>query len=224
MNDPISSVIADERARALAAFKKDAQTLRHWMQGAGWHMALRAMELGASYHKGYRKDGFTPEFHHQVQIALFVKCLPDLLMPEETVATAFTHDLCEDFDLDPDDLRSQFGQAVGNATWAMTKTWRGIKRSEDELFALMADDPIASIAKPADRDHNMRTMRGVFSSEKRLSYSDFAEHRILPLIKHAKRRFTQQEPAYEILKYLITQRISYERELGSLQQQPRICA
>src|SRR3546814_8901180 len=56
-------------AQALATFKKDAQTLRYWMQGAGWHMALRAMELGA------RSEEHTSELQSLMRISYAVFCL-----------------------------------------------------------------------------------------------------------------------------------------------------
>lgn len=212
----IDPMLEQKRAEALAAYKKDVLTLRYWLLAKGFHMALRAMKLGASYHTGYRKDGFTPEFHHQVRIALLIRTLPDLLFREETIALAFTHDLCEDFNLHPDMIRTSLSRRVGDATWTMTKVWNGVVRSEDEIFAAMANDALASIAKPVDRDQNMSSMRGVFLPGKRVSYTDFAEARILPLIKEGSRNFTEQEPAYEILKYLIEERILYEREIATL--------
>lgn len=204
------------RATARAKYKKDEAALRHWLIGRGYFMALDAMELAIANHTGLRKDNIQPEVHHQLRIALFVRNLPDLMHREETITVAFTHDLIEDCGFEPDDITGRYGPLVGQASLAMSKEVRGIKRSEDEIFADMARSPIATIDKPADRNDNLMTMRGVFGPQKRLGYADFAEQRIIPLIKEGRRRFPRQDAAYGILRHLIGERIAYEREIAQI--------
>lgn len=195
-------------------FDKQHIALRYWLLGAGYTRALRAMEFAQRYHNGTRKDG-APEFSHQIAIASFVRTLPGLIYTEDTLATVMLHDTVEDFGVSVDQIRDLFGDRVAEATWAVTKKMPVIhagqkvgkvERDEDELYAEMANDPIASIVKPADRMHNQSTMVGAFGLEKRASYVDFTDRLILPMMKIARRRHPEQEPAYMILQAaLLTQ-------------------
>ena len=72
-------------------------SLRYWLHGKEYFTALKAMDLANFYHDGMRKDGKTPEFHHQVSIAAYIRTLPNLLKPEATITAAFLHDLVEDY-------------------------------------------------------------------------------------------------------------------------------
>lgn len=195
-------------------FDKQHIALRYWLLGAGFTRALRSMEFARGYHDGIRKDG-APEFSHQIAIASFVRTLPGLLFPEDTLATVMLHDTVEDFGVPVDQIRDLFGDRVADATWAVTKKMPvfhageaigKVERNEDELYAEMAANPIASIVKPADRMHNQSTMVGVFGAEKRASYVDFTDARILPMMKIARRQHPEQEAAYMILQAaLLTQ-------------------
>ncbi len=193
----------------LTKFNKDKLVLRQQLIGAGFFDALVAMEFADKFHSGLRKDGVTPEFQHQVSIALYALTLPLLRFPEEVIATIMLHDVREDFSVSHGDILALFGDAVkaeriAQAVDRMTKTFRGVKRSETELFALMADDPIASIAKGCDRIHNLQSMIGVFSLPKQTQYIGEARDLFLPMLKTARRNFPYQVRAYENIKFVLT--------------------
>jgi (p)ppGpp synthase/HD superfamily hydrolase len=195
-------------------FQKTRIALRYWLQGAGWHDALVAMDAAERVHLGFRKDGVTPEFAHQVSIAQFVRTLtPSLIHPEATMAAVFLHDVPEDYGIHAEELTRTFrsrdvAAATLPAVEALTKTFRGRKRPEAEVFAAIARDPVASIVKPADRIDNQGSMIGVFTIEKQKSYIAETEGLILPALKEAKRRFPQQEMAYENLKGMLRSQIA----------------
>jgi (p)ppGpp synthase/HD superfamily hydrolase len=195
------------------SFEKRRIALRYWLLGRGFNKALEAMDFAESLHTGFRKDGVTPEFEHQVSIAHLARALPDLMHPEETISTALLHDVSEDYDVDPATLRARFGDLTGNAVWNMTKEYRGVKRDEKELFISMSNDPIASLDKGIDRDHNFSSMVGVFTPAKQLSYVDFAEENIIPMLKQARRNFPQQERAYEIIKHSLKNQMRLVRAM-----------
>ena len=184
-------------------------SLRYWLQGRGYFIALEAMDFAKGFHTGLRKDGVTPEFDHQISIAHFVRSLePSLMLPEETFATIFLHDVREDFDVSEGDINTRFGSKVSHAVDCMTKTFRGVKRPAGEVFQRIGADPIASVAKGADRGHNHRSMVGVFSLEKQREYLAETEEHFLPMLKRARRAFPQQEPVYENIKHALTGEIS----------------
>lgn len=208
------------------AHKKRLLVLRHLFVGAGFYEALAALEFAAAHHIGTRKDGVTPEFDHQIQIALHAFTLPDLVHREATMATIMLHDVPEDYDVSSTEVRSIFSNRdfailVSEAVSLMTKTFRGRKLyvadaterdnglpTEDEFFDRMAENAIASIGKLCDRVHNLQSMVGVFSKEKQAGYIDEVERLFLPMLKAAKRRHPRQTLAYENLKWTLTSQVS----------------
>jgi (p)ppGpp synthase/HD superfamily hydrolase len=193
----------------VTSFAKREISLRYWLQGAGYFDALRAMEFGSRYHTGVRKDGVTPEWDHQVSIAHYVRTLAhSLIHPENTISVVFLHDVREDYGVSHEEIVSMFGVQVAQAVDAMTKTFRGHKRPEALVFEQIAADPIASIAKGADRIHNFNSMVGVFNTAKQLAYIQEAETWFMPMIKHARRLHVRQEPAYENIKTVLRSQIN----------------
>jgi len=190
-------------------------SMRYWLLGRGFHLALRAMEFGAEHHTGTRKDGVTPEFDHQIHIAHYLRTLADLSHPQETIAVAFLHDVAEDYGVDRETLTAKFGERVADAVWRMTKEFRGIRRSEEEVFEGIAQCPIASIAKAADRIHNFQSMVGVFKVEKQKEYIAEGERFFLPMIKKARRLFPEQEAGYENAKHMLRSQIALIRAVHS---------
>lgn len=185
-------------------FVKSRIALRYWLLGRGWHVALTALEFAQNYHTGTRKDGVTPEIGHQIQVAHYVRTLHEhLIYPEETVATAFLHDVREDYDIADEEIRDRFGMLVADAVWAMTKTFRGEKRDPTDVFAGIAEDPIASVAKGADRIHNQHTCLGVFTPQKIREYLTETKTFFLPMLRDARTRYTRQEPVYENMKFVL---------------------
>jgi (p)ppGpp synthase/HD superfamily hydrolase len=103
----------------LQQWEKRQISLRYWPQGRQWFQALEALEFGKSHHTGVRKDGFTPEFDHQISIAHFVRTLaPSLEFPEETISTVFLHDVREDYGVSDEEIRDQFGSQVATSCYA----------------------------------------------------------------------------------------------------------
>lgn len=193
----------------LNSVEKREISLRYWLQGAGYYKALGAMDFGKFYHTGVRKDGKTPEFDHQISIAHYVRSLhTTLIYPEDTISTVFLHDVREDYGVSDQEIRDQFGNRVADAVAAMTKTFRGNKLPEQTVFNQIALDPIASIAKGADRIHNFNSMVGVFSEAKQLSYMEEANVYFFPMLKQARRLHVQQEPAYENIKLMLVSQIN----------------
>jgi (p)ppGpp synthase/HD superfamily hydrolase len=199
---------------------KKLAVLRQLLIGKGYFRALRALELAQSYHTGIRKDGVTPEFDHQLSIALYVITLPDLIYREATIAAVLLHDISEDYSVSRLEIINlflpidgEFAILVADGVEHVTKKYRGWVKDEDVLFEAMSEHPIASIVKPADRSHNLQTMVGVFTVEKQVAYIDFAEKRVLPMMKIARRKFPEQTMAYENMKHVIKGQIELIRSI-----------
>lgn len=197
-------------------YTKKLLTLRSNLTGARYFNALSALEFALRYHTGTRKDGVTPEFQHQVEIALYVLTLPDLQHREEAIATIFLHDVREDYGVSDGEIQELFNDLafagrVAHAVDCMTKEFRGVKRDEVEVFQAISQDAIASIAKGADRVHNLNSMLGVFTVKKQREYVDEVVVHFLPMLKRARRLFPHQVLAYENIKFVLETQIAMIR-------------
>jgi Guanosine polyphosphate pyrophosphohydrolases/synthetases len=142
-----------------SAYAKQLSSMRYWLLGRNWMTALKAFEFAQGHHDGVRKDGFSPEFSHQMFIAGYARTLAhSLLNPEETLAAIFLHDVCEDYPVSFEEIGSRFGAGVRVPVELLTKKKDGVRIPDDIYYNRMGDDPVASIAKGLDRAHNIFTM------------------------------------------------------------------
>lgn len=200
----------------MTVFEKKLLVLRQQLVGARYFNALAALEFARRYHNGTRKDGVTPEFQHQVEIALYALTLPDLIYREEVIATILLHDVREDYGVSDHEIRTLFdshvfADRVADAVECMTKEFRGVKKNESALFEQMSQNPIASIAKGCDRIHNLQSMVGVFKLEKQKQYIEEVFELFFPMLKRARRLFSHQVNAYENIKHMLQSQIELIR-------------
>lgn len=186
--------------------ENDITSLRFFFNGRGHFKASRALELAIRIHNGLRKDGKTPEYHHQLCITHHLRTLANSLSePEYTFCTALLHDSVEDHPdkVTLDRIEDLCGVEVRDAVELLTKTGK----VTDHYFGSLRFNPIASIVKAADRVHNFQTMVGVFSIEKQGRYIGETEEFIIPMLEEAALRFPEQEPAYANLKLVLKSQI-----------------
>lgn len=188
-----------------AEYQKQITVMRTFLQAKDYHVALAAMEFAMKYHNGVRLDGVSPEFSHQMFIAMYILSISPLLMhPEETIAAVFLHDVCEDFDVTYDEIERLFGKLIRVAVELLTKKKDGVRVPDDVYYKRMAGNAIASIVKGVDRAHNIHTMHGAdWTVEKQQEYLDFVFERVLPMLKKARKTFTPQRLAYENVKAVL---------------------
>lgn len=180
--------------------------LRYYLLGKGYYVAIEAMEFAAAHHVGLRKDGVTPEFHHQISIAHYIRTLP-VMYPELTIAAGLLHDVREDYNVADAELVRRFGQVLTTACIILDKNGKDTEYYHQEC----AVNPITSIAKPSDRVNNLQTMGGVFTDEKQHRYATETEDHFLPMVKVGRRMFPQQELAYENIKHMLTSQLQLIR-------------
>lgn len=180
--------------------------LRYYLLGANYHMALRAFDFARKTHAGTRKDGTTPEFQHQVEIALYLTTLRHTLIDEHrALAVALLHDTMEDYEtVTSTDIRNLTDEQVERACVLLNKNGK----NPENYFGDIANSPIASIVKGADRIHNVNSMKGVFSPEKQQVYLQEVEKWFLPMLKNARNRFTEQTPAYFNIEFMLRSQIN----------------
>jgi len=176
------------------------------LQGKCMFNALKAMEICFKYHKGFRKDGTTPEWFHQLSIALYLSTLEGSLgqYEEDLYVVAFLHDVVEDYDYPLQAVEDDFGSVVMRAVAAISKKNSDIfKKSPPDYYNDISGNTLASIVKGADRIHNFQSMSGVFTAEKQLSYIEEAKTYILPMLKQARNSYPVLRPAYENIKHVL---------------------
>ena len=160
--------LENKREKANDLYKKKVNTLRHYLKGKGFHSALKALKFGEEEHSkignGYRKDNVTPNFHHQVEIALSLITLKEVVHEEETIIAGLLHDVMEDCNVEKTVIEQKFGKLSADAIEKLTKEFKGIKKDMQSYFDVIATCPIASLVKLADRMNNISTMVGVFTS------------------------------------------------------------
>jgi (p)ppGpp synthase/HD superfamily hydrolase len=186
--------------------------LRSWLGAKEYFNALKALEFAMLYHTGTRKDGVSPEFSHQILIAMYMKTLSkNLLFPEETFVTIFCHDLIEDYDIDLRLITEKFGERSSHSIDLMSRKKfsqpAGTEKVAEYYYEEIATDPISSVSKGGDRIHNIQSMPNVFTREKQRQYILETETLVLPMIKQAKRNFPEQEPIYENIKLVLVSQI-----------------
>ena len=184
-------------------YEKSRTAIRYWLLGKGWHVAHNALEMGMEHHTGVRKNG-NPEFSHQIFQAQFARTLPDLIYPEETLAVIFLHDIVEDCDVPIKDIYTAFGELVGVGVGLMSDIdTQGVDKPLESYYSTMVESPIASIAKGIDRMHNFQSMMSVFSDPKKSRYIEETREHLIPMLKSARKRYSQQEPAYQNVKHIL---------------------
>lgn len=171
-------------------------SLKYYLLGRGYVTALKALDLAREYHQGTRKDGVTPEFQHQVEIALYLTTLKSVLDEEKCIAVAMLHDVMEDYDAPATLIESRFGKEIYDAVWRLTKKYKGVKKDPASYFSDISECSVSSLVKGADRIHNVQSMIGVFGKDKQLAYVKEVEEHFLPMLKKAKYTFPEQTAAY----------------------------
>lgn len=207
--------ITKEVPMSFTSSEKAKTVLRSYLQGKEMFSALEAMEICLKYHNGMRKDGVTPEWHHQFSIVLYLTTLDSTLdssrrdsyVSEEVYITAFLHDIVEDKNYPLETVNEKFGSRVRDAVELISKTGtfaNEINKTNIDYYAAMSNNVIASLVKGADRMHNFQSMTGVFSEEKQEAYILEAETLLLPMLKEARNKFPRYRPAFENIKYVLS--------------------
>lgn len=207
--EPLSTL-----TRAINEYTKLFVSMQYFLLGIKVHnpvyqVAYDALLFGAEVHVGVRKDGKTPEYQHQLEIAHHLRTLlPSMLFPAETLAAAFLHDTDEDYGVGRQKLLEKFGRRVTNAVLLLNKYEEdGKLKPTSVYYQQLGLDPIGSLVKPTDNGNNQSTMDGVFAHKKQFAYIHNIKHHSWPMLRVARKEFPEQEAAYENLKTFL--RIQY---------------
>ena len=204
----------------LQRFDKLFVSLRYYLIGMAsadprYKNTLEMLEFAKDIHTGVRKDGFTPEFQHQIEIAHYIRTIgSSLINPAMVIGICLGHDILEDYSaiapfVTLEELASHVGNEMADECMILSKEYQGKKLDTRTYYTNLQNSPHGSIAKGGDRIHNQNSMTNVFSNEKQLSYVKETEDFVLPMIKAARRKHFSQEPAYENIKFVLRSQISF---------------
>lgn len=135
-------------------------------------LVKKVYEFSKEAHKVQRRASGELYISHPVQVA---KIVMEMGMDVPSICTALLHDVVEDTDISIEEIDKNFGREIATMVNGLTKIKNleneDIKFSEIEtirkmIFA-MAQDIRVVLIKLADRLHNMRTIEGFASEEKR---------------------------------------------------------
>ena len=123
----------------------------------------KAFLFAQRLHQNQYRVSEEPYIIHPVEV---VKILIDLRADTHTLIAGFLHDILEDTDTTPEEIRELFGDDVLGLVQAVTKLGKLKFKSKEErqaenfrrLFIAMANDARVIFLKLADRLHNMRTL------------------------------------------------------------------
>lgn len=181
--------------------------LKYYLVGRNYHLALKALQFSRTHHDGFRKDGVTPEFQHQLEICHYLITLKDLMNEELIITCSLLHDVMEDYDIPFETMEKEFGDAVTKIVFTLSKTYQGQKKDMVTYFSAITKCPVASIVKGADRIHNLQSMPEVFSEKKQHEYLEEVKQYFLPMIKSASYAFPKQSLAYFNIKHMLKSQI-----------------
>lgn len=208
---------AQEKSAQLAQerFLKKRRALLSFCEKNHFLMAKSALTLAEQYHVGFRKDGVTPEFEHQLDISFYVIKLKGVVQLEHLLVVALLHDLREDYGttVSEQDIEAVTGVDLAKSVALLNKFHPdGSPKKKKAYYREMAFDSLASVAKGLDRIHNMYAMRGVFDVEKQKRYARDVTEYILPMLQKAEQEFPYQALAYQRLRRLLTQQVAWVNE------------
>jgi (p)ppGpp synthase/HD superfamily hydrolase len=184
-------------------YEKIKIAMEYYLIGRRYFVAKKAFEFAKDFHKGTRKDGVTPEFQHQLEIAHFLRTYDHDCNFEKVIAASFLHDVREDFHISEEELKNNFGEDVFKIVWYMTKKYRNEKITNEEYYRWLADNKDAALLKGVDRLNNLKSMIGVFSITKQKEYIKESEDYVLPLLKTSRKRYPEYESYFENVKFMI---------------------
>jgi len=168
--DPDPNAATADCGRQSPQFESLLAELRSKMRAAdqeeGLEQVAAALEFAAQAHAGQRRESGEAFVQHPFEVA---SILASLGSDVATITAGLLHDVVEDAQISPDELRAKFGDEVCMLVDGVTKLSRIEIRSQEDgqvenlrkMFLAMARDLRVPVIKLADRLHNMRTVRSL---------------------------------------------------------------
>jgi (p)ppGpp synthase/HD superfamily hydrolase len=147
-----------------------------------------ALRLAEKAHRGQVRDQGTPYIEHPVEMARILA--EDLKVSDpDLLIAALLHDVLEQSEVPPQEVRQRFGDRVGLLVEVLTRHRQGEpgpKMSfKDYLLRVSRSGPEAVLLKLVDRWSNLKELGSCPDAGKRRKYLVETEELILPILKDA---------------------------------------
>lgn len=195
----------------------------------------RAYVFATNLHQGQYRVSEEPYIIHPIEVA---KILTELRSDKNTIIAAFLHDILEDTDTPPEEIRKNFGEDVLTLVQGVTKLGKLQFQSKEErqaenfrkMFISMAQDVRIIFLKLADRLHNMRTLNYMAQSkQKRIAqetldvFAPLANRlgvgKIKAELEDLSLRYINPEKYYEIAKLVAQTKHDRDKAIAILTDQ-----
>ena len=158
----------------------------------------RAYVYSMKVHGAQKRDSGDPYFSHPLEVA---GILTQYKLDTSSIVTALLHDAVEDTLATLEEIERLFGPEVARLVDGVTKLSRlelqsdQTKQAENfrKLVIAMSEDIRVLLVKLADRLHNMRTLKGIASPEKRQRIARETMEIYAPLAERIGMRTVQEE-------------------------------
>jgi len=138
----------------------------------GIWLLKKAYVFAANAHQGHLRRSGEPYLSHPLEVA---NMLADLRMDYKALAAGLLHDVLEDTEVTPLELRKAFGQEVLDLVEGVTKISRVQEASTEsrqaetvqKIILAMTDDLRVIFIKLADRVHNLKTLNFLSEGQQR---------------------------------------------------------
>ncbi len=142
------------------------ERINSYYPDANLDLITKAYNFAKTAHEGQFRDSGEPYFHHPFEVALI---LAELELDLDTVAAGLLHDVIEDTEVTPEELKESFGGQILALVDGVTKLEKlpfknRFEREAENLRKMifaMAKDIRVILIKLADRLHNMRTLKHI---------------------------------------------------------------
>ena len=187
----------------MTKFQKLSIALKYYLHGAKYETALRALCYAKKLHSGVRKDQQTPEFQHQIEIALYITTIKNVVDEERAITVALLHDVREDYHIDHEEIEHVFGTDIAHDVKLLTKKFKNTIVDKTEYFENLTASPIAALVKGVDRINNLQTMSGVFTLPKQEQYVAEVNDYFQPMLKTASELYPSMFLAYMNIRTML---------------------
>ncbi len=138
----------------------------------GIMLLKKAYVFAASAHQGHLRRSGEPYLSHPLEVA---NMLADLRLDYKALVAGLLHDVLEDTEVTPVELRKAFGQEVLDLVEGVTKISRVQEASTEDrqaetiqkIILAMTDDLRVIFIKLADRVHNLKTLNFLNENQQR---------------------------------------------------------
>lgn len=197
--------------KAQLAFEKKRTALKGYCLGRGYNDVLRAITFAEGHHTGFRKDNVTPEFQHQIEIALYATTLKGLTNDDEALLLQMImlHDVVEDYNVSLIEIEAKFGKEVMDGVRALSKAIQGQKKDMAVYMDDLTNNYLAALAKGCDRVHNVQSMRGVFNYAKQENYAAEVREHFFPMLRRVRDLAPQYRQAINNIKHMLESQVEW---------------